>query len=335
MSKEYEVRLTPTALGGWILELFESEDIGAIILGLLFVVIFVVFCVFWGLFWLIGWLWRSTIGKIVLIAGIVFTVILGFTIYADYEHEQDMRKKELEKQQYSYAYNLLSNGTYEVTGKGIYNGTVIVIDSEYEGIAVTRIGNGAFRDRKISSITIPDSVRSIGDSAFASCKLLTNIIIPNSVTDVGNSAFEYCNSLTNIVIPNSVTNIGDSVFANCKLLTNVILPDNMNSIPKQMFYSCESLKNVTIPSGVTSIGRGAFAFCDSLTSITIPESVTYIGELALAYDKALTTINYLGTMSQWEAIEKVVTWSSIDGCLNWDYNSDNFIIYCTDGIIQE
>ena len=70
-----------------------------------------------------------------------------------------------------------------------------------------------------NSVTIPNSVTSIGSSAFYGCSKLTSITIPNSVTSIETSAFEYCSSLTSIVIPNSVTSIGSSAFSGCSSLT--------------------------------------------------------------------------------------------------------------------
>jgi hypothetical protein len=85
---------------------------------------------------------------------------------------------------------------------------------------VTSIGNRAFYNcSSLTSITIPNSVTSIGDYAFAYCSL-TSVTIPNSVTSIGNNAFAYC-SLTSVTIPNSVTSIGDYAFRSCSSLTSI------------------------------------------------------------------------------------------------------------------
>ncbi|MCM1131559.1 MAG: leucine-rich repeat domain-containing protein [Anaeroplasma bactoclasticum] len=73
----------------------------------------------------------------------------------------------------------------------------------------------------LTSITIPESVTSIGESAFSYCSSLTSITIPESVTSIGKSAFFYCSSLTSITIPESVTSIGESAFSSCEKLTNI------------------------------------------------------------------------------------------------------------------
>ena len=73
----------------------------------------------------------------------------------------------------------------------------------------------------LTSITIPDSVTTIGDYAFSGCSSLTSITIPDSVVSIGDYAFYGCSALTSITIPDSVTTIGDSVFYNCRALTEI------------------------------------------------------------------------------------------------------------------
>ena len=144
---------------------------------------------------------------------------------------------------------------------------------------VTSIGNSAFSNcSSLTSITIPNSVTSIGGGAFQYCYSLTSVTIPNSVTSIGEYAFQYCRSLTSVTIPNSVTSIGGGAFWDCRSLTSVTIPNSVTSIGHDAFYSCSSLTSVTIGNGVTSIGNWAFQNCSSLTSVTIPSSVTSIGD---------------------------------------------------------
>ena len=160
---------------------------------------------------------------------------------------------------------------------------------------------------------IPNSVTSIGESAFWGCSGLTSITIPNSVTSFGNSAFEAC-GLTSITIGNSVTSIGDRAFWGCSGLTSVTIGNSVTSIGNEAFLNCtsiekitfhcqeiepdfmmlmmeSSLKEVIIGDEVKSIGERAFCGCSGLTSVTIGNSVTSIGEGAFWGCSGLTSVD--------------------------------------------
>lgn len=128
---------------------------------------------------------------------------------------------------------------------------------------------------------IPESVSSIGRSAFSYCTNLTYIEIPKSVTNIGEGAFSNCTSLSSINVPNGVITIGDSAFYGCdNLSSTIIIPEGVTKIGDYTFSGCSNLSSVVIPESIRSIGRDAFRNCSSLTSITIPESVTSIEKYA-------------------------------------------------------
>ena len=120
--------------------------------------------------------------------------------------------------------------------------------------------------------TIPNSVTSIGGSAFYQCSSLSSITIPNSVTSIGEWAFFGCSGLTSVTIPNSVTSIGYSAFYGCSGLTSIEIPNSVTSIGGSAFYLCSGLTSVTIGSGVVSIGYSAFDGADISTVISLIEN---------------------------------------------------------------
>ena len=179
---------------------------------------------------------------------------------------------------------------------------------------------------------IPNTVTSIGYSAFDSCSGLTNITIPNSVTSIGSYAFWKCSGLTSITIPASVTSIGEFAFSYCSGLTsiqvdanntvynsqnncnaiietetntliagcqNTVIPGSVTSIGDFAFCGCSGLTSITIPNSVTSIGSRAFNYCSGLTSVTIPNSVTSIGDYAFLGCYSLQDVYYSSTQAQW------------------------------------
>ena len=158
--------------------------------------------------------------------------------------------------------------------------------------SVTSIGSSAFSYCSgLTSVSIPNSVTSIGSSAFYDCNGLTSVTIPNSVTSIAYGTFLGCDGLTSVTISNSVTSIGSSAFAGCSGLTSVTIPNSVTSIEESAFSNCSGLTSVTIPNSVTSIGERAFASCSGLTSVTIPNSVTSIGRYAF-YDCKINKLYY-------------------------------------------
>ena len=172
--------------------------------------------------------------------------------------------------------------------------------------SVTSIGNAAFQGCSgLTSITIPNSVTSIGDGAFSTCTSLTSITIPNSVTNVGEGAFSTCTSLTTITLPDGVLSINDWTFSGCTQLTSVKMGENVTSVGKYAFENCQSLSAITLPNKVQSVGDYAFAKCNSLTSITISENVSNIGWGIVSYCDALSSI---------VVSDKNTTFDSRDNC---------------------
>ena len=142
----------------------------------------------------------------------------------------------------------------ETTGtitKYVESDTVVVIPSKINGVTVETIGNTAFQNSAVTSVTIPDSVTAIYSGAFANCSQLTNISIPNSVTFIGFSTFEHCTSLKSITLPSSLSSISEALFFGCSQLTTIHIPVSVTSIGSYAFADCPSLMTVTYPGSKT------------------------------------------------------------------------------------
>ena len=160
----------------------------------------------------------------------------------------------------------------------------------------TKIRNYAFQDACFSPITIPSSVTTIGDYAFAGNNCLEEIVIPSTVQTIGSYVFSKCYNLTAATFENSeITTIGTRMFEDCSALTEVKLPEALTALPDGTFSNCFSLTAVTIPSGVTSLGVFSFSDCWSLNTITIPSTVTNINALCFSSTSGLTSMVFEGT----------------------------------------
>ncbi len=158
---------------------------------------------------------------------------------------------------------------------------------------VTTIGDNAFfQCTELTSVTIPNTITSIGKAVFWHGWGMTGeLTIPNSVTEIGEDAFYYCSGLTRVNIGNSVTKIGGSAFLNCLGLTGEItIPNSVTEIDYGAFYNCHGLTNITIGNGVTGISESAFRECTGLTSVIIGNSVETIGDNAFDGCSGLTSI---------------------------------------------
>ena len=134
-----------------------------------------------------------------------------------------------------------------------------------------------FQDcESLATLHIGENVQIIPDYAFRGCTGLTSVTISNSVTSIGIDAFKDCTGLTSVTIGNSVESIGDWAFFGCSSLASVTIPNSVTSIGSYAFSGCSSLGSVTIPKSVTSIGSGAFQNCTDLTSVVV-ESETPVG----------------------------------------------------------
>ena len=151
--------------------------------------------------------------------------------------------------------------------------------------SVTSIGMWAFADcAKLEQVSFPASLTSIDGCAFENCTALTAVTLPKRLTELGNDVFENCSALKSVWIPKSLTNIngfGDGCFAGCTALTDITFETGITKIADHQFDG-SPIKSITIPGTVTTIGMSAFSDCANLTAIDLPTSVTEIDAYAFS-----------------------------------------------------
>lgn len=148
---------------------------------------------------------------------------------------------------------------------------------------VTSIGNSAFNmSMELTTVKMGDGVSTMGTNVFSGCPKLTDVKLSNSLTSIPANTFSSCTSLTSLEIPETVTSIGDRAFSSCSALQSISLPSSLTQIGNSAFYGCTHLSGVVLPEHLNTLSSYAFFYNYGLTSITLPESLSSIGEGAFA-----------------------------------------------------
>ena len=218
----------------------------------------------------------------------------------------------------SITWELRSDGTLEILGTGsmpdfanskesqkwLKKSIAKKITHITVGEGITKIGDHSFDSGLmlyLESVSLPSTLRVIGEEAFAHCRF-ENIVIPQSVVSIGSGAFRGCINLESITIPNGVKKIGPNTFANCRRLKSInlsnvesigdkaftytdldviIIPSTINHLGKSIFYE-SNLKTAVFEEGIniSAVPDECFCFCKNLLSIKMPEKIKEIGERA-------------------------------------------------------
>lgn len=210
----------------------------------------------------------------------------------------------------SYAYDFEVDGIYYTieslddltcrvtSGDNKYSGNIVipsVVKYSNMKFTVDEIEGEAFRNSKVNSVKIPNSISSIGVNAFEGSFFLY-VDIPNSVTYLGSGAFARTNIIS-IEIPSSIEEVPNSCFQDCKNLSEVKIADGIKRIGGWAFNGCISLKTIEIPNSVESIGflEGSFTDCTNLEYVSLGSSVRAICPKCFFGCNNLKTIDVLNT----------------------------------------
>lgn len=163
------------------------------------------------------------------------------------------------------------------------------------------IGNNAFRNASMTSITLPVSVETVGDYAFAGMPIenidlshvrsvgkgllsgtkVTSVQLADGLESIPEEMFSNCWELTSVVIPNSVKSIGNKAFEECNNLMTVNIPRSVETIGDEAFHSCDALSTVSMADGLKKIGANVFSACWNLQNLTLPSTIEEMGDHAI------------------------------------------------------
>lgn len=177
-----------------------------------------------------------------------------------------------------------------VTG---YTGTQeqVEIPASYAGVPVVAIGKKAFRRcAHLTSVVVPEGVRTLGDSAFARCGKLENVQLPATLEHIGEDAFNRCEALRSVRIPSGVKKLSASAFDGCTALEQVELPEGLTELGSCAFQNCGAIRKLQLPRSLRHIGQSALRECSALTELSIPDGVEELEPYALTRCFGLTSL---------------------------------------------
>ena len=195
------------------------------------------------------------------------------------------------------------------------DGVIDIPDTVISGgqpYTVTAIGYSAFGSLStpinVSSVFIPATVLSIGDSAFIYCDALTTVTFAENsqLKSIERGAFwgseQVYPRFKEIKIPDSVETIGNGAFYDCRDLERITLPSALQTLSTVTFYNCTALSEVTFPASLKTIESSAFSGCRNLSEVELPASLTTIESSVFHLCINLKTVSYDGSLEQWSQI---------------------------------
>jgi Leucine-rich repeat (LRR) protein len=193
----------------------------------------------------------------------------------------------------------LASGTTSIAGNAFENCPQLATINLTEQTSLTSIGNHAFGNTGFTKVTLPNSITSMGYSAFRECQKLQSINVPTGLTTVPYDFVYSCPNLTGVQMHDGIRVVGHYAFTNCPLLNGVVLNDQITDIEYDAFNGCSSLELTKLPDALTHIGSSAFYNTKSMRgTFTIPSTVTSVDESAfngsgidgIVFTKPATTI---------------------------------------------
>ncbi len=224
-----------------------------------------------------------------------------------------------------------NNANWEEGGLYINNHLIAVKDDVEEYTikpdTISIAGEVFAGTKNLKRITIPGSVKCIGDMVFANNSTIEEVIIEEGLEIIGNRAF-YWSRIENITLPQSLKIIGGEAFYSSRL-KSIVIPDNVIDIGEGAFESCYKLESVVLGKSLGNIGEDAFSMCSYLKAITIPDSVRTVGGGAFYNNDSLTSV-YIGSgLCEFERY----SFSSCDFLSKIEISEDNPYLSTKDNVV--
>ena len=208
----------------------------------------------------------------------------------NYTHTPEVTEIEVTASNPTIPYECTVSDEEVTITKYLGSDETVNVPAEIEGKPVVAMAIGAFaKNEAIKTVVLPDSIKTIGQSAFAGCANLERINVEN-VTSFGPYAFFECAALKNVEFNDTIETLPVYLFSECSSLESVKLPKALKALSNHLFDACENLKSVDIPSEVTLIDRSAFENA-GIETIVIPDSVKEIGDYAFE-NAPLTSVSF-------------------------------------------
>lgn len=190
----------------------------------------------------------------------------------------------------------------------------VVIPPYINGKPVTEIGDLAFWGcRRITSVSVPDSVKQIGRGAFHRCEKMQSVNVPSGITNIKDETFQYCRALKAISLPDSIESIGARAFRDCTTLKSFTFPAKLTVLSEEMLAGCQGVSEITIPPRITRmeaeaiggtgikriqipqtvefLGARQFYACRSLRHVEFQKNITEVGDFMFAFCSSLREVN--------------------------------------------
>lgn len=165
---------------------------------------------------------------------------------------------------------------------------------------VTEIPDYCFESAKLTTITIPSTIKSVGIGAFFNCTDLKSANIEADLNEIPELMFYICSSLQTVNLPENITSIGNDAFVNCPLEfenNKLVIPSKVESIGERAFSTCNSIESIELPEGLKEIKPAAFGNVTKISEITLPSTLERMGDCAFCYYNSsnLSKVTFKGT----------------------------------------